>query len=594
MSKKQNNFKFNPPAQKWIIPLTISLGILLFGGLFLITTFCPNFILEKHPKYLNLFEYIEGEFDLARRCAYWTIHGATTFFNIIFGFAFIKTWLVAITYKPWIKKYMNETAKIISSCNSKHFTDKVAILVPTCNDLTENTVLQISNQTYKFVDCWLIDDTWKSEEIKRITKFIDNNPKIKYFRRGDQNRKNHKSAMGNIMAWVEAHGNEYDYICEVNTSSLITNTFVENALCFFHSKLLKNKKVGGVVALGSFFYSNTIISWINATNLQFTLSTFDNSSIRGTGGQEICIRGWGSMYSIEAIKTIDWKKAECSTCDIARGREIVINGYTIWLNPFDFSGKVGIRDMDGYRKQRIKWNEGNVHLWRKKIDYGPWTSKKSFYIKWCAFFHAYAPIIFLITFIMNIITSILGVIMVVDFPNLTSLLFTGCLWAAIWGPFVIIALINRLPIRLMLCQVLAPLVDIGIYYFKLFDTIFTSLILKKWSMKNVTKKTNKNYSFLYKMKLCWKDALWILVITTICLILQFAVHLPPYTIWFRFYITLILPSTLFIVWTFIGEINIKSGWKASRTEWKDFYKVFSLNYKFVKDHPLWKKQHPND
>lgn len=599
--KNQELTKFNPPSQNWVIPLTIFLSTLLFAGSFFIITFCPNFFLDKNPKYFNLFEYIQSTFihssihkQVVLGYLYWVIQGITTFFNIIFGFGLIKMWLLAISYKPWINKYMDESAKIINNCNPTTFNDKVALLVTVCNDFTPNTVLQLCKQTYKNMDCWILDDSFKPAEIEKINTFLKNHPNVHYFKRSEQNRKEHPSQMGNIMAWVHAHWKKYDYIFETNTSALSTDTFVENALCYFHSELLNDRKVGGVIALGSFFYSNTILSWINSQARQFSFNTLDNSSARGTGGRDIVVRGYGSLYSLEAIRSIDWKKAECSVCDVGRGREFVKNGFTIMLDPFDFSGKVGVRDMDGFRKQQIKWNEGHVHMFRNKVSWGPCMKHKPFYMKWCAFFYGWGPIFFLITFVLNIINSVYGVIAVINFPNFTTVFLTGCLWGIIFGTIAIFALINRVPIRLMLAQILVPLLNTSIYYFMLFDTIFTSLICKKWSAKNVTKKNNKNYSFVNKLKLCWKDALWILCVTTICLILQFVVHLPAYTIWSKFYFTLVWPFIGFIIWVFIGEINIKKGWNVDQKEWKDFYKVFLINYNEVKKHPLWQKQHPED
>ncbi|MCQ2748109.1 MAG: hypothetical protein MJ223_02530 [Mycoplasmoidaceae bacterium] len=47
---------------------------------------------------------------------------------------------------------MNGHTKIINSCKGLKFNDKVAMVVPTCNDFLPNTILQTAKQTYKNID----------------------------------------------------------------------------------------------------------------------------------------------------------------------------------------------------------------------------------------------------------------------------------------------------------------------------------------------------------------------------------------------------------------------------------------------------------
>lgn len=614
MPKKNNNsLSFNPPKQHWILPLTILFTILFNIGPFVISTFVPNFI--KIPDIIKIFvnpntqnyvntnlcDYIQTRFFSSGNASlitqgtfYWLISSLAVFFGTIFGFDFIKKWIVAISYKPWMKNYIIECANIIESADPSTFNDKVAILVPTCNDLTENAILQTTQQTYKNVDCWIIDDSFLPEQIERIKNFIKLHPEIKYFKRSDEHRKAHPSEMGNIMGWVEAHGDEYDYIIETNCSSLLTKTFVENSLCYFHSPLLKDKNIGGILASGGFYHSNTFASWVVTKNRQLTFSTLHNSSVIGTRGQDIVVRGWGTMYSTKAIKSIDWKKGECPVCDVARGRELIKNNFTILLNPFDFSSKVCIRDIHGYRKQVIKWNEGHIHMLRNKISWGECVKGKPFYMKWCSFFYAFGPIFFLISFGMNIVKTIFSIIVVINYQNFTADLLKISLQAIVMVPLLLASLINGVSILTLLSQIFFIFIDRTIYWYKLYDTIFTSFIFKKWSSKFVSKKSNKNSSFSKKLRLCWKDGLWVAILLGLCFGLQFGVHMPVNLIWNQLFTFLSMPSIFYIIWVFIGEIRVKSGWTADKKYWPDFYKTFDLNYKVIKDHPIWIRQHQDD
>ncbi|MCQ3908575.1 MAG: hypothetical protein MJ200_03370 [Mycoplasmoidaceae bacterium] len=105
--ENQNFAKYNPPIQRWIVPLSIFLSFFIFGGTFLLTNFCPNFILDPHPKYFNLAEYINKKFiessnqgRVAVGYLYWIINGLSACFVVISNLDMVRGFLCLVTFRP--------------------------------------------------------------------------------------------------------------------------------------------------------------------------------------------------------------------------------------------------------------------------------------------------------------------------------------------------------------------------------------------------------------------------------------------------------------------------------------------------------------
>jgi membrane glycosyltransferase len=141
------------------------------------------------------------------------------------------------------------------------FDDKIAMLVPTFNDFSPNTIIQTANQTYKNIDVWILNDSEDVNLTNQIKKFCDEH-KFYFLQHDSHHRQQHPTKIGNIFYFLEKYGNKYDYIFENDSSSIVSSSFVYNSLCFFHSPLLNHEKDACVVPNGCFYGINNLMSYL--------------------------------------------------------------------------------------------------------------------------------------------------------------------------------------------------------------------------------------------------------------------------------------------------------------------------------------------
>lgn len=577
--------------------ISISIAFVLFGSMLLLNLFCPDFIfkINAHGK-ISLVQYLQDNFfatvnkgKIAAASCYLIFQIIIALLNVLFFGNILRTFMYFVTYKPWLKKYINEHTKIINSCDSSTFNDRVAILVSTCNDCVPSTILQTAKQTYKNVDVWICDDSSNPDHMQMIDEFAKQH-NIRVFRRSQEHRSKYRSKVGNVFAWVDAHGNDYDYILENDSSSLVTETFVENCLRYFHSPLLKDYKIGGIIGHGTFYNFKTNLSWVNNYMTHFNEANFFGSSTRSVGNP-IYLQGWGCFYKIETLKTIPLEEIICPQDDVSRGSYLSAHGYTNFLNPFDFTGKLGIRNMDGWRSQRLKWAASEVHLFRNKIYWGQFKNKgfnaqmHTFLIGWgtCVFM----PIIMLLT-IAN--TILLLAVPTLNFINLSQYIFIGTEWAILVIVLLILGFKNRSSLKNCICFALTGLIEISLIFKRLFQVIFVGWIAKKWTASAVTNKKDVNTSIKDKFKVVRFDIVILLIIIGIWVGLSFVGPIDKINLWTAAFFFFAGPSIVYILMVFVGEIKVSSGWDAS-LEYYDGYYMNSERYNIVKDSEVWKQQH---
>lgn len=594
-----DNHQYNPKKVGNFV-LSFIIAFLIFWGMFFLNFFCPDFIFKQsYPQYLNLNEYLQINYFrsgnaglVAGATLYWILQILLTAITFLMMWHMTRCFLNYVRYRPWLRSYVNEHTKIINSCDHSTFNDKVAMVVLTCNDIAPNTILQTMKQTYKNMDVWISDDSYKPEEVKLVDEFVAAHPEVKLFRRPAEHKKIHRAKVGNLFAWLDAHGSEYDYVFENDSSNLTTSTFVENCLAYYHSPILKDYKMGGIIALGGFYNFKTLISSINNWMTQFNECNMIGASTM-CSGNPVYLQGWGCMYPVKALKEIDLNLIECPSDDVSRGAWLTWHGYTNWMNPFDFTGKIGIRNMDAWRAQRMKWAAADIYLCRNKINWARFKDKSigvRIHTAFCAWSSGY---LFPGIFIFTVLNIVMGLCLSINFPNMSQLVFVAIMWILVVVSFVIIGFYNRCSLRSLFGFIFSGIIELGIFFRRFFQIMFVGWIKGQWSASAVTVKKDFSTTFKQKMKMIRMDIIIILCATALCAGLHFVPGISRNMLWSSLYVFLMVPPVIYIIWIFLGEKSIKSGWTSNMVEYRDFFK-FGDRYKVVSQTEMWKKQHPEN
>ncbi len=464
---------------------------------------------------------------------------------------------------------------------------KVALIVGVCNDLSPNTLIQTANQTYKNLDVWILDDSTKPDVITQIQNFA-NDHGYHVCRRPSEHRLAHPSFIGNIFYFLDKHANEYEYMLETNSSTVMTNTFVENSLKFMNTAAYDSSQIAAVCSNGSFYPSKNLFSFLNSRAKQW-----ENANCTGGGyrmvGSQMCVDGWAALYRMSYLTKFPLDQIECPGCDTARSFYMAQHGIKTMFNPFDFSGKLATQNIYRFKKQRTKWASADAfivkHYFAKRSPY--W--KVNFYIN-----IQYLASTFL--YITGITFGLSSVILSLacdqlTFVNMTGMFLTGLCFVPFVVLFVVASLINKANALPLIFTILGTLFDVSILFKKFYMLVIYGLMQGKWSSKAVTVKTSEKLTFKQWWRICWGDILWLIICITVCLCVTLLTKVNPFLIWTTLFFFVAGPSILWIIASFISYIPIKNGWDDQMKEFDIARSDF--RFKYVKESEIWKKQHPD-
>ncbi|XQP55848.1 MAG: hypothetical protein ACOQNY_00405 [Mycoplasmoidaceae bacterium] len=599
------SFKGQTKTYTWqsLLIATLVVGCFMVG-----TTLFPDFIAHKdgvqiHQSYLMfLINIINGSITTStgtfqevapiglRVGATWFV--VNWFISIIFTFlttfVFARLTINWMTFKPWFKKHLQYSAEIINATNKNKMNDRVALIIATCNDLSPKTALQTANQTYNNVDVWLLDDSSKPESIKAVKEFANKNG---FFvcRRPDEHRQQHPSVIGNIYYFLSQYGKDYDYLLETNSSSILTNTFVENGLAVFNSPKLKGHKVGAVCGCGCFYHTKSLFSWIIGVSSQCAQANGDGLKLTG---HLIALQGWGGLYKTDVLLSIPLEKIECPGCDTARGFYLAQLGYETFQIPYDFSGKITVQNIYRFALQKYKWAGADAFILKTYFLKRAQINRAQFFITTQYFIGLFA---FIIGFVTNVTSvAILGACpqLSVDYSTNYTAILIALAGGVVLGMICLISFIVYRPnLKIGVAMALSSLFDMAILLKKMPRFLWTNLIRGKWSAKAVTIKSAEKLTAKDWFKISKWDLIWFFSITLILTLLT--VFCPDKInvgwLWGGFYSLTVMPSILWIILSFIPLIPVKSGWD-NNMDWFDIAGN-DFRFKYVKDTQFWKELH---
>lgn len=598
---------YSLPRKTYLFGL-LFLAIIFTSGMFVFNFFTPDFIFQKINK--NYFDYMTNIFwntgDIAKTSQYilfWITTAISFLLQIFTTWTGLFFFLPILSESKWRRLYCKEQTEIIDSCDVSTFTDKVAILIPVCNDFLPDSILKTASQTYKNVDVWISDDSNNPEVMKEIDDFAKEH-KFNVFRRDAENKKAHPNKIANTMNWISKHGHKYDYVLENDSSSYITNTFVENALCYHHADAFKDIKIGAIICNGGFYNTKNFISNIVAKSWHFQHYFFNITAIRIINSVTN-LNGWCTFYKVSTLSKIPLKEVECSVCDAARGIWLLKHGYMNIYYPFDFGAKMNIQNIEGYKNQRLKWNVGDFFINLKGLIRNAYPSKTKKFLSMYVSFQAtwLLPMMFL----NAVFRAIVFVTLNIFYLNFTVLLiYASFIVLVLLAAFIFIATKFKInPFVVIWYMFWAFVIDFSILLKKLF--FMFRIFAHKTKMKSyVTSKKVHRSTFSEKLKMSAFDLTILLVILTICLPLTFTVgnhnineevehvqkgRINAWSIWLVFFPIVAGPSLVYVLLVWFGEIKIKKGYDH---EDKNF-KVEECDFRYwwwIKDTEIWKKQHP--
>ena len=607
-TKSKNPLRF----KHWLLYVlfVFALTFLILGA-----TFALNMFTEDYFFYIQnttLFQYLVDNYytpsSIGMFYSYWVTYGL----NFVFVFPTIAFTLFFLFHLANLKfitqKYCAIHSRIVNSCNPNDFKDKVALVVGVCNDFLPNTLLQTANQTYKNIDVWICDDSNDPKTIQEIDDFVKKHKNVYVCRRPDEHKKLHRTKIGNVSYWLGKYGLQYDYVFENDSSSIVTSTFVENGLCYFHSELLRNVKINAINCNGSFYQLDKLITKINSASWQVSNEAL--KCIAYIDGNRILNDGWCALYKVSTLKQIPLDEVDCAACDAARGSWLSKRGYTSIVEPFDFSGKMGIQNMKAFEIQRAKWYGAESFMCKNNIVFMHKNHPVLWKLKVFTYYVVPIPL-----FTLWLANAIVCIIMKISYINFTSLILTAIIYVIVFMiPFILSCISHHNHyFKKVLFLITGILLEIllkykRIWYFFICDIIFNKKA-KRWAL---TKKTLTGKTLIKdRFKCCIPDICWILICLavgiTITVLYGFlyqssnGLSFPnnfstPYfavVLWLGILPVLIFPSILYIIYTFIGEIKIKNGFNPDDP--KPFpIEKYDFRYEFIKESEIWKKQHPND
>lgn len=585
--KAHNTFESKIRSKSYIWQSFI-LSLFLIVGIQALRYLVPDFVFGNSRTY---FQQVADHFFNSTANLYGQGIAYCTFDILLWIVNFFGTWIFCrylfnyLTYKKWFFRYIGECTKVINSCDVSTLKDRVAIVIPICNDISENTIKQTTSQTYK-CDVWLLDDSSKQEATTRINNYAKQHG-YNVIHRPDDHKKAHPSKVGNIYYFLGLHGDEYDYIFETDSSTITTNTFVENALRFFHSPLIDTNKLSAMVCNGSFYPTNNLFSWINAKQSQWTEAHMLNSAMR-MGGSHVSYQGWGTIIKTSILKQIPLEEVECSICDMARGFYISRHGLNCYMDPFDFSGKIAQQNMYRWKNQKMKWAGGDAFIFKhlvagKKFD----DPQKTFFIHcWslaCSIFIPLTTILQLVTIILACTSNF------VSSMSFSVILIIACYGIIIFVPIIITMIIWRTNIKLLICTLLSLMFEFGILFRRVYQLLIYGLILGKWSSAKVTIKSKETLTFGQWLRTTLFDWCWIVGTLAICAPLTYCTNINIAIIWGNLFTFLSIPSILYVVCSLFSFIKLKKGWQ-NDTVWYDIA-ANDFRFKYIKESIIWKQQH---
>ncbi len=595
---------------KHFIILAFVSSFVLNALIFYLFVFCPDFVFKKNN--ICFMEYLNISFNRVNLRPLFYSYLITYVINQILlvpimVFAFFVVYYLS-NLKSIITGVCNKHIKILNSCTTSEFHDKVALVVGVCNDFSPNSLLQSANQTYKNIDVWICDDSSNPIKIKEIDDFVKKHKNYYVCRRDEQHRKQHPTKIGNVTYWLHKYGSKYDYVFENDSSSIVTSTFVENSLCYFHSPILSNMKINCINCNGNFYQLDKLISKVSS--FEWQLWNEIHRAISLIDGTRIFNDGWCALYKTSTLMQIPLEDVECASCDSARGAWLSKHGYKSIMNPFDFGGKMAIQNMQAFEKQRTKWFGADIFMWHKNMLF---NSKEHVLWNLRSLVLFVLPIPLFATWLIHMITLI---IMKLDYVNFTSLLLTEILFITIWFIIPMFFLIYNYKLKAfkIILHLIISLMLGSTMFYKRWIIYFFALIFKK--KQNKWYVTNKNLigktSFSNKLKLCtieftiliFYSVLFILIsiITAnldnnadhidIEIVTNFNIIIRYMLYWVVIFPTFTLPSFFYIIFTFIGEIKVKNGYNPNSS--KPFpIEKYDFRHKFIEEFEIKNKKRLN-
>ena len=597
---------FISQAKKQIIILIV-VSVLLNTFFFCFSNFSPDFIFQKDLK--SFVDYMSSTFldnndgwKHAQFYMYWIIQSIFLVISFVTTFFSFDVLIYFICIDKRKQLIFQKHSEIINSCPLKNFNDKVALVIGICNDFLPNTLLQTANQTYKNLDVWICDDSSNPDVIKEVDEFAKQHKNVYVCRRDSEHKKLHKSKIGNTFYWLNKYGSKYDYIFENDSSTIVTNTFVENCLCYFHSNLLADEKIAGIVCNGSFYWTDNFISKINSYDWQIANEILSRIALEI--GSRTPLDGWCCFYKTSTISQIPLEDVECAACDAARGLWLNKHGYTSVLNPFDFGAKIGVQNVQAFKNQRIKWVGAEYFMIKSNLTF---NKKINLLWKTQVFTWVYLP--FSILFILSFLSLMLILSLNVFYLNWTIVLVATILSViTFFVTWIYCACKKYKFFKILWILFWIGILEAGILYKRVWQFCIRGFVMNTPStLTCITKKTPYASTIKEKIRMGVFDFSILLISLGICLTLTFTIggwsinndptivanfentYINNWCVWFMLFPFLSFPSFCYILMIWIGEIKVKKCYDHNSTYFP--VEKYDFRYRWVKESEIWKQQH---
>lgn len=222
-------------------------------------------------------------------------------------------------------------------------------------DLLHKTLPAMVRANYAH-DTWLLDEG-DDEEVRIICKRYG----VKHFSRHgipdynqDKGKFAKKTKGGNHNSWYNSHGDEYDFVAQIDTDFIPRKDFLTKTLGFFDDPLIAFVGTPQI-------YGNIDDSVIAHGSAQQTYS-FYGPLLRGMSGQNnSMLIGANHVIRVKALKSVSHYSAHI-TEDLLTGMKLHSNGWNSIYYPYPLAIGEGPTSWKSYFSQQKRWAYGCMNI----------------------------------------------------------------------------------------------------------------------------------------------------------------------------------------------------------------------------------------
>lgn len=368
----------------------------------------------------------------------------------------------------------------------------VALIYVTYNDVCPKLLGNLKNQNYQNYDIFVLDDS-----IDESQKIIIDRCGYKIVRRGKRNG----FKAGALNNWLRLYGSNYKYFIISDSDSAFNDNFIEDMIKYAEHPL--NQRIA--------IFQSIIKNWNNKNKFPRILSSlyplYYYFAFKLFNEFEYIVSyGHNNLHRTNIINHVGGFDENFIAEDHAMSLKLIREGYQSKLVDI-ISYEMSPETLRSYSRRQARWARQDFELIRFNMERIPFITKLHLFIT------IYNFVIWFV-YLIGIIIILFGHnISVSDLNSFRASLNGGSMASkdifilAIWISYILIFVINRLPLAIKLgipagAYFKNLALSVSVNYFSVFHIIIALIkaIIKCQNTFNVTEKNRSKYSIIQEFK----------------------------------------------------------------------------------------------